>query len=451
MRAKAGDPPRSMPEKVFAARADDRELRSASVRVKVDQVVLAAQLEPTLSEAAQRNLKRVKVETAVAYETRCVTLPDDKPEQGRLPREAVRAGVWLARAGIGFPSAVHLERFAAPGRLALTDSSRLATLGAAGMLTLVASPAQLAEALTEGSLSLRRPRSVQVLLSGKLRPFSTVKDAALELLARGLDDVVRRIEKVTAAPVVVEFAGPSARLFSVPERAVLCSLAPSTGAAAAVFVSDERTEAFLRDQRRSKAHRLLVPDPGAPCDEVLSLDLDTVVPLVLDQSGRPRPVRELAGSPVRQAILGGDCGVSLRDLLSAAALLKSKRVPPGLDFLIAPPSHQALEVITRSGALAELVATGARVLEADGRLLTQELYSPLPGELSLRSFDPASTARAEQRALVASAETLAFAVATGALGDPRGFKRPARVVVPRELPTDDALIVRRERSLVGVR
>ena len=147
----------------------------------------------------------------------------------------------------------------------------------------------------------------------------------------------------------------------MPERAILAALAPQLGAAAVVFVSDEKTEVYLRDQRRSKAHRGLLPDPGAPCDDVISVDLSAVDPLVLDEDGVVRPVRELAGKPVTQVVLGGDSGASLRDLLAAAALLKSKRVPPRLDFLVAPPSRQALEVLAQSGALVDLIATGARI------------------------------------------------------------------------------------------
>jgi aconitate hydratase len=227
---------------------------------------------------------------------------------------------------------------------------------------------------------------------------------------------------------------------------VLSALAPSLGASAAVFVSDEKTEVYLRDQRRSKAHRSLIPDPGAPCDDVISVDLSAVDPLVMDEAGEVRPVRELAGKTVNQVILGGDSGATLRDLLAAAALLKSKRVPPRLELLLAPPSRQSLEVLAQSGALVDLIATGARLLEPDPRLVSGELYPPPPGGVSLRTFDPEPALRDAPGFVVASAETLAYAVATGSIGDPRSFKRPVRITVPRLLPTDDVLIVRKGKG-----
>jgi aconitate hydratase len=357
----------------------------------------------------------------------------------------VHWGLVVARAGIGFPSAVHLERFAAPARLAITDDPRLAAAGGAGMLTVLASHGQITEALRDGTLMMRPPRSVQILLSGKIRPFVCVRDLALELIRRGLGEVIARIDAQHQAPVVLEFAGPSARLLSVPERALLCSIAPRLGAIAGVFVSDEKTEVYLRDQRRSKAYRALVPDPGAPCEEVLTVDLSAIDPLLMDLKGEVRPVRDLDGEVVHQAVLGGDIGTALRDMLAAAALLKSKRVPPDLELLVASASRQMLEVMAQSSALMDLIATGARLVEPDYRLLSGELYQPPNSGLSIRTYDP-EPGHANGKFIVASAETLAYAVATGHIGDPRMFKRPVRITVPRALPTEDVLVVRKQRG-----
>jgi aconitate hydratase len=449
MRAKAGDPPRTMPQKVLAGRSDDPRLDDDIVRVRVDQVILAREPNDILRDAAEWGLKKTSVETAVAYDTRCVTtgsadeLASATPQQ--VARHALARGIVIARAGIGFPAAVHLERFAAPGRLAITDDPRLSSMGGAGMLTLLGSRSQIAGALRDGVIMVRPPRSIQILLSGKLRPFVCVRDLALELLRRGLRESVQAIDVKYGAPVVLEFGGPSARLLSVPERALLCSLAPRLGAVAGIFVSDEKTEVYLRDQRRSKAHRALVPDAGAPCDDVLTVDLSAIDPLLLDLSGNVRPVRDLEGEVVHQAVLGGDIGTPLRDMLAAAALLKSKRVPAELELLVACASRQVLEVMAQSDALSDLIATGARLIEPDYRVLSAELYPPPKGSLSIRTYD-GEPGRAEGGGfIVASAETLAYSVASGTIGDPRSFKRPVRITVPRLLPTEDVLVVRKQR------
>jgi aconitate hydratase len=450
-----------MAQKILATR-----LRGASsgrgpgdmVEVGVDQIVLARAPMRVLGEALVAGLKKTSVEVAIAYDGRCVTggrgvanslrtasEPEDLPSDDAraMSAEMLARGVIVARAGVGFPGPVHLERFASPGRLCVTDEPRIAGVGGIGMLTLVVPALSLASALARGSVFVRAPVSVQVLLGGRLRPFVCARDVALELLRRGLAGIVQRVEELRGAPVVLEFAGPSARSLSVGERTVLAALAPQVGAASSLFVSDERTEVFLRDQRRSKAHRALAPDAGAPCEEVVNLDLGAVDPLVLDESGQVRSVRDLAGRPVTQVLLGGDGGSTLRDLFAAATLLKSKRVPSRLDFLLAVPSRQMLEALAGAGALTDLIATGARFVEPDARIASGVLYPPPPTGAALRTCDPEPHVAGRRTALVASAETLAFAVATGEVGDPRAFKRPVRVTVPRVLPTDDVLIARK--------
>ena len=424
------------------------------LRVKVDQVILSRAPARAVAEAIKFGIKRAQPEFSIAYDgfavsdrSTVVAAADGAPDS--VSSSFPEFGILVGRAGIGFPAPVHIERFAAPARLALTDDPRMAPVGGLGMLALVASAPQLGEAMATGYVWLRPPRSIQIHLSGRLRPFVCARDIALELMRRDLDKLVAEVEARHQGPVVLEFAGQSARLMSVNERAVLCGIAHQVGAAAAIFISDDKSEVFLRDQRRSKAQRALVPDPGAPCDEVVTLDISAVDPLIMDERGVVRAARELAGKPVGQVVLGGDSGATLRDLLAAASLLKSKRIPPRLDLLLSPPSRQVLEVLGQVGALVDLVATGARVIEPDRRIIGGELYPPPLGALSMRNMDPEPIAEGRRGFLVASPETLSYAVAHGHVGDPRSFKRPARVTVPRILPTEDVLVVRKRGQKKG--
>ncbi|WP_394821058.1 aconitase family protein [Pendulispora albinea] len=412
-----------------------------SIEVKADQVVLARDPRAALAEGLAAGLKKATPELAVAYDTICVRDPQSPPSLGA---DCLSHGITLVRPGAGFAAPVHLERFASPARLAVTDEPRLAALGGIGMLTVVVPTAMLGQALAKGRVKMPSPRSIHVQLTGRLRPFVGVRDVAFEWIRRDLAAVVKRVCAACHAPVVLEFGGPGARFLSVSERAILCAMAPRVGAWAALFPSDERTEVFLRDERRSKAHRSLVPDGGAPFEEVVSLDLGGVDPLVMtaesdetDLVSSIHPVRDLAGKPVSQVLLGGGSGVTLRELFVVATLLKSKRVPKGFDFLLAVPSRQMLEVLAEAGALADLIATGARLVEPDPRVASGALYPPPAGAgLSL------STGDLPRGGVVVSAETLAYAVATGKIGDPRAFKRPVRVTVPRALPTDDVFVHR---------
>lgn len=450
MRARAGDPPRTMSQKVLAAHCDSGSKSSDLIEVKVDQVVLAREPSRVLGSAVERGLTKSVPEVCIAYPPRCVAWQEgdaDPRAPHRVPQDAISLGFLVAQPGAGFASATHLERFGSPARLVLTDEPRLASCGAAGMLTLPASRAQLSEALLTGTATLRPARSLQINLSGRLRPFVCARDVALELCRRGLSDVIAEVDAAHGAPVVLEFTGSSCKFLSVGDRAVLCGLAPLLGAASALFASDEKTEIFLRDQRRSKAHRSLNADSGAPWEGIVSIDLAAVDPLLKDQEGKIRPVRDYEGEKVGQVLLGGDTGLSLRDLLAAAALLKSKRVSPGVEFLFCCPSRQTLEVLARGDTLVDLLATGARLIEADRRSLTGDLY-PAPSDgISIRNADWEGDAKG----FVASAETLAFAVANGEIGDPRQFKRPVRISLPRNLPTDDVLISRGSEARGGAK
>lgn len=455
MRARAGDPPRTMAQKILASRSDESAPQTDLIKAKVDQVVLTRSPSRVLAEAFALGLKKTQIEAAVIYDGRCVTSTYPRPEEAEPVLDdpsfdPTAQSLTLARAGIGVPPAVHLERFAAPGRLMLTDDPKLATVGGTGMLTLIAPSSQLAKALVDGYAMIRAPKSLQILLSGRTRPFVCARDVVHELIRRGLEQTVREVEQRTGAPIVLEFAGPSAKLLSVAERAVLASIAPLVGAVGSLFISDEKTEAYLRDQRRSKAHRALVPDAGAPSEEVVNIDLAAVDPLVMDPTGAIRNVRDVAGKPVAQVILGGDGTATARDFLAAATLLKSKKIGPRLDFLICPPSRQILEILAKTGALTDLLATGARLIEPD-KLVTQgELYPPPSTDIgaAVRTSDVEPCAPGAG-SYVVSAETLAYTVAHSQLGDPRAFKRPVRVQIPRELPTEDQLVVRERRDAPG--
>ncbi len=444
MRAKAGDPPCTISQKILGPRQRGGARPGEPVLLAVDQIVLTDGVEGTIADARSRGLgtsngsgagKKTPVELAVAYDGHASRRAGE-PEPFSV-RQALAHGLVVSRAGMGFAAPVHTERFAAPARLCVTDSPRLIATGGVSMLTLAVSAADLGQALATGTVLARMPVTVSVQLTGRLRPFVSATDVALELIRRGTIDVVQKARARHGVPVVLELAGPAVRHFSIPERAHIAQIASHVAAASAVFCADERTQVYLRDQRRSKAHRVLTADLGADVADVVQLDVGAIDPLVRGPDGVVRPARDLAGTAIDSVLIGGDGGASLKDVLTVAALLKSKRVHEKVALLFAPPSRQILEVLADSGGLAVLVSVGARLIEPDLAVLTQALY---PG-VQLRTCLAATGGAAS--AFTASAETCAHAVTRGEIGDPRGQKRVVRVTVPRELPTDDVLIVRR--------
>src|SRR4029078_4227746 len=152
---RAGDPPRTMPQKILAGRATDPQLRGDVVQVKVDQVRLSRAPTRPLADAIAAGMKKTPVEPAVAYDCTCITdaaslTAVDEGGHASVSPEFPMLNVPVAPPGSGFPGPVHLERFAAPARLALTDDPRLATVGGIGMLSLVVSAGQRCQATQRG-------------------------------------------------------------------------------------------------------------------------------------------------------------------------------------------------------------------------------------------------------------------------------------------------------------
>jgi len=454
MKGRSKDSTRTLTERILAGHEVEGAFKlrgsaaSAEGRAfRVDQVILARTPSGAIGSVAKGAPRKSAVELAVAYPPECISWGQaGKGSKGdsRAEDRAPPSGLLMAQPGAGFAPLVHLERFAAPGRLAVADDSRLALLGAIGMLTVSAAGARIESALELGTIDLPEPVSILIALSGRLRPFVNVRDAAFQLLKNGAREVVSEVARRSGAPVILEFGGPATKQLSVPDRASLASLAPRLGAHGALFPADDKTETFLRDQRRSKAFRAVAAE-GAAYEVTIPLDLATVDPLLLESNAEVLPVRLLEGKPVGQVILGGDSGATLRDLYTVGSLLKGKRPPGNVEFLFAPPSRQCLEVLARDGVLLDLIAMGARVIEPDRRVLTGDCYPPSGRDLSLSTFDPpeddGAGGGAPSQRVTASAETLAFALAHGHLGDPRGFRRQVRVALPRQLPTEDTLLL----------
>lgn len=440
MRPRAGNGPRNMTVKLLGGKVEP-PTNGESMSLAVDQVAVTLASLRAAGTALSEIERSQSLDLAVAYDPYCMRDPAASSDEPQLVNDLKRLGVIRGRPGIGHPAAVHLERCAAPARIVVTDSQQMSSLGGLGMLSLCATPAQIVSALATGQVRWQVPLVIQIILSGRLGASMSARDVQFELVRLGLRQRVQALAGAQHAPVVLEFSGPGTRTLSVPDRALLCSIAPSVGATAAIVSCDEKTELFLRDQRRSKAHRQLAPDPGAPCAEVLCLDLSSVVPLVALGAAGIVPVAEVANSPIREVIIGGEASASLRDLLSAAAWFKTKRTSSDVDVLVIPPTRQVFECIANNGTLAQLLSVGVRLLEPDVRLLEGRWQPPPTDGVSLRSFACADAA-AEDPAnwAVGSVDTLCMSAIAGSFQDPRASRKSQRISYPRDLPIDDSLL-----------
>jgi len=382
----------------------------------------------------------VRTELSVSYVDHNTLQTDfmNADDHRYLQSVAAKYGVYYSRAGNGICHQVHLERFAAPGKTLLGSDSHTPTAGGMGMIAIGAGGLDVALAMAGEPFALSAPEVVGVRLSGALAPWVSAKDVILELL--------RRLSVKGGVGKVFEYFGGGVRSLSVPERATITNMGAELGATTSIFPSDAVTRRFLEAEGRGDAWRELPPGTAASFHRVERLDLGAVEPLAAapHSPDAVHPVAELAGTPVQQVCIGSCTNSSYRDLMTVAAVLRGRRVHPGVSLTISPGSRQVLGMIAANGALADLVAAGARILESTCGPCIGMGQAPPSGGTSLRTFNRNFKGRSgtkDASVYLVSPETAAASAVAGALTDPRTLGPPVRVKAPARFLIDDGMIL----------
>lgn len=355
-----------------------------------------------------------------------------------LQTAAARYGAYFSRPGNGICHQVQLERFSVPGTTLLGSDSHTPNSGGLGTLAIGSGGLDVAVAMGGGPFYTTMPKILGVKLTGELQPWVTAKDVILEML--------RRLSVKGGVGKIVEYFGPGAATLTVTQRATICNMGAELGATTSIFPSDEETLRYLTAQGRADDWRPLAADPDATYDELVEIDLSALEPLIAQPSMPDKvvPVSEVAGLPIAQVNIGSCVNSSYEDLVTVAAVLKGNQVHPGLSFTVTPGSRQVFSMIAESGALADMISTGARVLESACGPCLGMGQAPPTGAVSLRSFNRNFKGRsgtADDYVYLASPETCAVSALTGVITDPRTFGDPIEVAPPTQYDTNDNLIV----------
>lgn len=351
---------------------------------------------------------------------------------------ARKHGIWCSKPGNGICHQVHLERYGIPGWTLLGSDSHTPTGGGIGMLAIGAGGLDVAVAMGGGAYHLTCPRVVNVHLTGRLPYGVAAKDIILEVL--------RRLTVKGGVGKVMEYTGDGVASLTVPERATIANMGAELGATTSVFPSDQVTRAFLQAQDRLQDWRELSADADAAYDEVLEIDLSTLVPLV----ARPHmpdnvcPVTEAAPLKVDQVFIGSCTNSSYQDMMRVARILKGQRVHPEVSLVIGPGSRQVLTMLARNGALADMMAAGARILETACGPCIGMGQSPRTGAVSLRTNNRNFYARsgtASAGVYLVSCETAAASALTGVLTDPRTLQVDLDIPQPAHFEVNDHLMI----------
>ncbi|MEG0766208.1 MAG: aconitate hydratase, partial [Clostridia bacterium] len=381
-------------------------------------------------------LERVRTERSVAYIDHNTLQEgfENADDHRYLQTVARRYGVYCSKPGNGICHQVHLERFGKPGRTLLGSDSHTPTGGGLGMLAIGAGGLDVAVAMGGGAYYLPMPSVTQVRLTGQLSRGVAAKDVILEVL--------RRLTVKGGVGRVMEYTGEGVRTLSVPERATIANMGAELGATSSIFPSDETTRAFLKAQGREADWVALAPDPDSTYEETVEIDLAALVPL----AARPHmpdnvaTVQEIGPIRVDQVCIGSCTNSSYLDMMRVAAILRGKFVHPDVSLVIAPGSKQVLTMLARNGALADMIAAGARILEAACGPCIGMGQAPGTNGVSVRTNNRNFFARSGTRSAqiyLTSCETAAATALTGVLTDPRTLTTDLQVEMPESFLAED--------------
>src|SRR4030066_815644 len=352
---------------------------------------------------------------------------------------AAKYGIFFSKPGNGICHQIHLERFAKPGGILLGSDSHPPNAGAMGMIAIGVGGLDVALAMAGEPYYLKMPKIVLVRLKGKLPPWVASKDIMLELL--------RRLTVRGGVGKIFEFGGPGVKALSIPERATIANLGAELGATTTIFQRDEKTLEFLKAQGRKKDWIPLEPEKDAEYDEVIELDLPELGPLIAQPSSPDKvcPVREVAGRKVKQVCIGSCNNSSYFDLMSVAKILKGKKIHPDVSLTITPGSKQVFEMISRNGAMADLISAGARILEsACGPCIGMGLAPP-SDRISVRTMNrhfPGRSGTPEDQVYLASPYVAIACALNAPIRDARKLgARPPRIPMPARFLIDDSLVL----------
>lgn len=408
--------------------------------LKIDQT-LTQDATGTMAylEFEAMGIDRVKTERSVAYidHNTLQTGFENADDHKYIQTVAKKHGIYFSRPGNGICHQLHLERFGRPGATLIGSDSHTPTAGGLGMLAFGAGGMDVAVAMGGGTYYIPMPLMVRVILTGRLRPWVSAKDIILEVL--------RRMTVKGGVGKIVEYGGEGIMNLSVPQRATITNMGAELGATTSIFPSDDVTLAFLKAQGRASDWVEILPDGDAKYDEIIEIDLSSLEPLAAKphMPDNVESVKSIGNIKVDQVCIGSCTNSSLLDMMRVAAILRGNKVHPNVSLSIAPGSKQVFTMIAQNGALADMIAAGARILECACGPCIGMGQSPNSGGVSLRTFNRNFEGRsgtADAKIYLVSPETAAASAIAGVLTDPRTLGSEPEIRLPESFLINDNMV-----------
>ncbi|MFY9277247.1 MAG: aconitate hydratase [Clostridium sp.] len=434
---------RNLAEKILSTHIVEGELRKeSSIGIKIDQT-LTQDSTGTMAylQLEAMGIDKVKTKRSVAFVDHNMLQQgfENADDHEFIKTVASKHGVYFSKPGNGVCHQVFLERFAVPGETLIGSDSHTPTAGAVGMLAMGAGGLDVALAMAGGAYYINVPKVCKVNIIGSFKPMVTGKDVVLEVL--------RRLTVKGGVSRIFEYGGEGIKNLSVPQRATITNMGAELGATTSIFPSDERTLEFFKAQGREEDWVEFKADEDAVYDEEITIDLNTLEPLAAmpHSPDNVKKVSEIGKIKVDQVAIGSCTNSSYEDLMKVAKILKGKKVHPDVSLVIAPGSRQVMEMIARNGALADIISSGARILENGCGPCIGMGQAPGTNGVSLRTFNRNFYGRSgtlSAKVYLVSPETAAVSAIKGVLTDPRELETDLCINMPERFIVDDSMILK---------
>ena len=241
-----------------------------------------------------------------------------------------------------------------PGHVVFGTDSHTTTYGCVGAFSTGIGYIEMASILGTGTLWVKVPETIKVVIDGELPSNVMSKDVILRLIGDlGADGATYR---------ALEFTGSAVKSMSIASRTTMANMAIEAGAKCALFTPDEKTEEYCEIQL-DDFQKSLAGDPDAVYLKELHYKAEDFVPVMAcpSQVDKIRSVSELEGTVIDQVFIGSCTNGRLEDLQAAAEILNGKSVAPYVKLIVTPASRKVYQEAAACGVIRTLVEAGAIV------------------------------------------------------------------------------------------
>ncbi len=239
-----------------------------------------------------------------------------------------------------------------PGDIVFGTDSHTTTYGCVGAFSSGIGYTEMASILGTGTMWIKVPETIRVVIEGALPSNVTSKDIILQLIGDLRAD--------GATYQALEFCGDTIENMSVASRMTIANMAVEAGAKCALFTPDEKTAEYCQIELTDK-ERSLSGDRDAKYIRTIHYKAEELMPVLAcpSQVDHIRPVSELAGTAIDQVFIGSCTNGRLEDLQKAAFILKGKKVAPFVKLIVTPASRKIYNQALADGTMEILAEAGA--------------------------------------------------------------------------------------------